>query len=334
VTWPDFAVDHERLGGALRKSGLAIRLAPKLGSRTSAEVLELANGASAAIVSTDPFPADVLAQLSSLEVIARVGVGVDSIDLDAATANGIAVTVAPGANEAVVAEHTVAMMLALIRRLPEQDRNIRAAEWNRTGAATPWSLDGACVGLIGFGRIGRLVAERLAGFDVKLLASDPAIREDEAGVKAVQLDELLEASDVVSVHCPLLPSTERLIGARELGLMGRDAMLVNTARGGIVDEEALIEALENGRLRGAALDVFSHEPPTDGRLLELPNVLMSPHNAGLSETSVFEMTRMATASVIDVLSGRIPPHLANPAVFENGRAIEHHGAGAGEVESA
>jgi len=334
VTWPDFAVDDDRLGGALKRIGLAVRLAPKLGSRTPAEVLELAAGVSAAIVSTDPFPAEVLTRLPSLEVIARVGVGVDSIDVEAATANGVAVTITPGANEAVVAEHTVAMMLAVLRRLPEQDRSIRASEWNRTGDATPWSLDGACVGLIGLGRIGRLVAERLGGFNVRLLASDPALGGDEGDVEAVPLDELLEASDVVSVHCPLLPGTERLLGARELALMGRDAVLINTARGGIVDEAALIEALEGGQLRGAALDVFAQEPPTDSRLLALPNLLMSPHNAGLSESSVSEMTRMATASVIDVLSGRRPAHLANPGVLENRSFVRREDASADEVEHA
>lgn len=334
VTWPDFAVEHERLGGALRANGLTIRLEPKLGSRTPQELLELADGASAAIVSTDPFTAEVLAGLPTLRVVARVGVGVDSIDLEAATANGIAVTVTPGANEAVVAEHTVAMMLSVLRRLSEQDRNIRASRWLRTGTATPWSLQGACVGLIGFGRIGRLVAERLKGFEVRLLVSDPSMAEDEPGVTKVSLDELLGAANVISVHCPLLPSTKGLLGARELSLMGPETILVNTARGGIVEEEPLIDALEAGRLRAAAFDVFEREPPTNRRLLELPNLLMSPHNAGLSEWSVFEMTRMATASVIDVLSGRAPANLANPEVLERLRAPVADAGLAREVDGA
>lgn len=334
VTWPDFAIEHERLGGALRDNGLAIKLAPKLGARSSQELRCLAEGAAAAIVSTDPFDAEVLAALPNLKVIARVGVGVDSIDLEAATASGVAVTVTPGANEAVVAEHTIAMMLALLRRLPEHDRGIRNGEWSRTGSAMPWSLRGATVGLVGFGQIGRLVAERLAGFEVRLLVCDPAFERATPGVTLVPLDELLAAADVVSLHCPLLPNTAGMIGARELALMGPEAVLVNTARGGIVDETALTDALERGELRAAALDVFEIEPPANQRLLRLANVLMSPHDAALSDWSVFEMTRMATASVIDVLSGRAPANLANPEVLGSLELLPSADGAGQEVASA
>ena len=320
VTWPDFAVDDEQIGGALRAAGLRLRLEPKLGRRSPEELCRLATGVSAAIVSTDPFDAAVLAALPDLKVIARVGVGTDSIDLDAATARGVAVTVAPGANEAVVAEHAVAMMLSLLRRLCEHDRAIRRFQWARTGDAMPWSLRGATVGLVGFGQIGRLVAERLRGFGASLLVCDPELEAAAGEIASVPLAELLERSDVVSLHCPLLPSTAGLIGAAELASMRPGAVLVNTARGGIVDEDALIDALEAGRPRAAALDVFETEPPSNPRLLELPNLLMSPHNAALSEWSVFEMTRMAAASVLDVLSGRVPAKLANPGVLEVERA--------------
>jgi len=310
ITWPDF--DQEVLGGELRELGFGLRIEPKLGVRTPAELAGIVDGACAAIVSTDPFDAAVLGSSPSLRVIARVGVGVDSIDLEAATANGVAVTVTPGINEVVVAEHTIALMLSLARRLGEHDRGIRAGRWQRTGTATPWSLRGATVGIVGFGRIGSLVAERLRSFDVTLLTTDPAHPPSVPGVEHVSLDELLARSDFVSLHCPLLPTTRNLIGAREIGLMGSDAILVNTSRGGIVDEDALLEALEAGGLRAAGLDVFTVEPPADPRLLALPNLLMSPHNAALSEGSVAEMTRLATASVIDVLAGRVPAHLVNP----------------------
>jgi phosphoglycerate dehydrogenase-like enzyme len=316
VTWPNYDDNGDSFGRTLRDAGLTLRLAPKLGSRSPEELRELAADAAAAIVSTDPFDAGVLAACPSLCVIARVGVGVDSIDLDAATANGVAVTVTPGANEVTVADHAVALMLAVLRRVPEHDRDIRRGGWNRTGDHTPWTLSGCTVGLVGFGRIGRLVAERLAGFGVEMLATDP-VRPSGELVDPVELDELLRRSDVVSVHAPLLPSTRGLIGAKELQRMRRNAILVNTSRGGVVDEAALVEALRSGELRGAGLDVFSAEPPRHSQLLELRNVVLSPHIAGLSDDSIEQMLRRATASVLDVLSGRLPADLANPEVLKH-----------------
>ncbi|HEX7291504.1 MAG TPA: phosphoglycerate dehydrogenase [Conexibacter sp.] len=315
VTWPDYAVDHERIGGALADAGLRARLRPKLGARSPGELTELAAGAAGAIVSTDPFTADVLAATPSLRVIARVGIGTDSVDLAAATAHGVVVTVTPGANEATVADHTVAMALGILRRLAEHDASVRRGEWNRTGVHTPSVLSGATVGLVGYGGIGRLVAERMAGFGVRLLVHDP-VAEPDGVAERVPLEVLLTAAQVVSLHVPLLPATKHLIGAPELALMRPDAVLVNTARGGVVDEAALVDALEQGRLRGAALDVFEQEPPRSRRLLALGNVLLSPHIAALSEQSVHEMTARATASVVDVLRGRIPRDVANPDVLE------------------
>jgi phosphoglycerate dehydrogenase-like enzyme len=314
VTWPDYDLESERLGGALTRAGLTVRLEPKAGHRTPVEVRELVAGAAAAIVSTDPFDADVLASSPELRVIARVGVGIDSIDMDAATACGVAVTVTPGANESTVADHTVALMLAALRRICDHDAGVRRGEWNRTGDHAPWVLGGATVGLIGYGRIGRLVRKRLEGFAVDVLVTDP-VEPDDPDVTSVPLEELLAGSDVVSLHAPLLPTTEGLIGKAELALMRPHAVLVNTARGGLCDEAALADALASGRLRAAALDVFEREPPRASRLLTLPNVLLSPHNAGLSVQSIEEMTRRATASVIDVLVGRRPEHLANPEVL-------------------
>lgn len=316
VTWPDYDLDSERLGGALTRAGLTIRLEPKDGHRTPTEVRELVADAAAAIVSTDPFDAEVLASSAGLRVIARVGVGVDSIDVGAATASGIAVTVTPGANESTVADHTIALMLAALRRIPEHDGSVRRGEWNRTGEHAPWVLGGATVGLIGYGRIGRLVRKRLEGFSVEVLITDP-VEPTDPGVTSVGLDELLAASDVVSLHAPLQPSTRGLIGAAQFALMRPHAILVNTARGGLCDEEALADALVGGRLRAAALDVFEREPPRSSCLLALPNVLLSPHNAGLSVQSIEEMTRRATTSVIDVLVGRHPEHLANPEVLKH-----------------
>jgi phosphoglycerate dehydrogenase-like enzyme len=319
VTWPDYDVDADGLGKSLASAGLTVRLEPKHGARSPAGMRELVAGAAGAIVSTDPFDADVLAACTSLRVIARVGIGVDSIDLEAATRCGIAVTVTPGANEETVADHTVALMLAALRRICEHDAGVRRGEWNRTGPHTPWVLSRRTVGIVGYGRIGQLVAQRLRGFDVDVLVHDPAQAGDNE-VDVVSLPTLLGTADLVSLHVPLVPSTSSLIGAGELALMRPDAILVNTARGGVVDEAALIDALEHRRIAGAALDVFDHEPPRDSRLLALPNVVLSPHNAGLSVESIREMTRRATASVIDVLAGRTPAHLANPELLDGGPA--------------
>ena len=251
-----------------------------------------------------------------LRVIARVGVGVDSIDLAAATDHGIAVTVTPGANEATVADHTLALMLALLRRICEHDAGVRRGEWNRAGKYTPGTLTGSTVGLIGYGQIGRLVAERLLGFGVDILVTDP-VEPNDPRVMPVPLQELLASSDIVSIHAPLLPSTRGLLGTAQFQYMRDHAMLINTSRGGIVDEAALVRQLKAGLLGGAALDVFEAEPPAGSELLGLPNVVLSPHNAGLSNDSIEQMIYRATSSVLDVLSGRRPADLANPAVLNH-----------------
>lgn len=330
VTWPDYAVDAPGLGAALRDAGLVPRLAPKLGHRTPADTLALARAAVGAIVSTDPFDADVLAGCPALKVIARVGVGVDSVDLAAATAHGVAVTVTPGANEATVADHTMALILAAVRRICAHDAGVRRGEWNRTGEHTPWALSGTTVGLVGYGSIGRHVGERLRGFGVRLLVTDVAATAAD-GVEVVGMEQLLSAADVVSLHLPLAPGTRGLIGAEQLALMPDHAVLVNTSRGGVVDEQALVDALLRGRLRAAALDVFADEPPIHSALLSLPNVTLSPHIAGLSTQSIDEMTRRATASVIDVLAGRLPRHLANPELLVDGVLAGAPGAGGADA---
>src|SRR4051812_17821305 len=235
VTWPDYDLDAHGLGGALAEAGLEIRLEPKRGRRDPAEMRGIAARAAAAIVSTDPFDAEILDACPALRVIARVGIGVDSIDLEAATRRGVAVTVTPGANEETVADHTLAVMLAAGRRgwgggpggpppppepppTPPPPAPTRAPPRPRppphTGPHTPWTLSGSTVGLVGYGKIGRAVEQRLQGFGVDLLIADPAL--DGADPRAVGLGDLLREADVVSLHVPLLPETFHLIGAPEL----------------------------------------------------------------------------------------------------------------------
>jgi phosphoglycerate dehydrogenase-like enzyme len=209
ITFPDYDTDLPQHGGALTAAGYTMRIAPKRGARSPEELLALSADVAGAIVSTDPFTRDVLSDSPHLQVIARVGVGIDSIDVGAATELGVAITTTPGANEETVADHAIAMMLALLRRIPENDAGVRRGEWNRTGPHTPRQLTGCTVGLIGYGHIGRLVAGRLAGFNVELLVSDPALSGSDSP-RSVERSQLLARSDVVSLHTPLIPATRKL----------------------------------------------------------------------------------------------------------------------------
>ena len=319
VTWMGYDADGAGTGARLRAAGLRVRLAPKAGGRTPDEVAALLDGAVAAIVSTDPFDRRVFRRCPALRVVARVGVGTDSVDLAAATEAGVVVTTTPGANRDTAADHAVALILASARRIVEHDASVRRGEWRRGGDLTPWDLHDTVVGLVGFGSIGQAVARRLAGFGVELLVADPNAAPAAA---AVPLDELLARAQVVSLHLPLSPQTVHVIDRRALALMRPDAILVNTARGGLVDEVALAAALESGALRAAALDVFADEPRVGARLRELPNVVLTPHVGGLSDRSIRAMTEVATAQVLRVLSGDPDPvAVANPAVLRRGGLV-------------
>ncbi|HEY4610884.1 MAG TPA: NAD(P)-dependent oxidoreductase, partial [Ilumatobacteraceae bacterium] len=228
VTFPDYDVEAPDHGGAFTAAGIRMRIAAKRGARSTDELLALCHDASGAIASTDPFTREVLRDSPNLRVIARMGVGVDTIDVAAATEMGVAIVTTPGANDESVADHTLAMILAMLRRIRSNDVSVRAGEWNRTGPHTPLQLTGSTVGLVGFGRIGQQVARRLDGFDVEVLVSDPVLGDSDP--RAVGLGELLARSDIVSLHCPLIPATHHLIDAAALSLMQPHAILVNTAR--------------------------------------------------------------------------------------------------------
>ena len=327
VTFAGFDVDDPETAGLLRSAGLDIRYAPKHAARTSSELRALASEAVGAIASTDPFDRSVIESATRLRVIARTGVGTDSIDLAAATEHGIVVTTTPGLNEETVADHTMALILGAVRRLVEHDASMRRGEWDRGGPLTPWDLHGATVGIIGLGVIGRAVARRLQGFDATVIASDPVVSPGSVpGVTMVERDELLESAEIVSLHVPMLESTKALIGRQQLAQMRPGVILVNASRGGVVDEQALVEALVAGRIRMAALDVFEVEPPTASKLRELPNVILTPHIAGVSVDVMRAMVLMAATSVVDVLQGRAPQSVVNPDAL----AHERHDTGADE----
>ncbi len=311
VTAPGFDLDGELTGARLRQAGLDVEHAGPRGNRPPAEVAQLAAAAVAGIVSADPFTEQVFEAAPQLRVLARLGVGVDSIDLDAATRAGVVVTTTPGLNDETCADHALALMLAALRRVVEHDASVRRGEWDRGGALTPWDLHGKRVGVVGHGRIGRSVVRRLQGFSAQIRVFDPAAAIDPQ-LTCATLDELLAWADVVTLHAPLTPATRDLIDAAALSAMQPGAILVNTSRGGLVDEAALVEALTSGRLRAAALDVFADEPPGDVALTRLPNVVLSPHIGGLSREAIDAMQRQCVQQVLDVLAGRVPDGVVNP----------------------
>jgi len=311
VSWPGYSLTDPQTGKKLVDAGYEVLLYPKLGRRSAAELHEMLGPAVGAIVSTDPFTRGVFEKHPDLAVISRVGVGVDSIDLLAAGEHGVYVTVTPGLNADTVADHTLALILALIRKVVDQDGSVKRGGWDRVGHLTPTELTGKTVGLLGAGAIGRKVIRRLSGFDVPIVYFDPWVTETEGATKIDSLPDLLAASDVVTLHLPLTAENRGIIGAREISQMKKTAILVNTARGPLIDQVALFSALRQGTLKAAALDVFEEEPPSSETFREIPNLICSPHLAGLSEESIRRMTISATDSVLAVLAGEIPSTVAN-----------------------
>lgn len=301
--------------GVLGAFGVRLVRAP---GATSEEVLSTAQGAVAILAGSLPrFTAAVLHSLPELRLIVRYGIGVDNIDLRAAAAMGVQVANVPDYCISEVATHTVALVLAVSRRLLPAIASAREGRWD-VGAVTPLpACEAQTIGLVGFGRIGQAVAIRLRPFGFRLLAADPAARaEGVAGleVPVVPFDRLLGDADVVSLHLPLSPATHHLIDRSVLARMRANAWLVNTARGGLVDEGALLEALDSGRLGGAALDVLEREPPrVDEPLLRHARVIVTPHVAWYSERAAFEMRRKAVEEVRRLLRGE---RLLNPIITQ------------------
>jgi D-3-phosphoglycerate dehydrogenase len=249
-------------------------------------------------------------------VVSKHGVGVDNVDVPAATRAGVIVTNTPGANQVAVAEMAVALIMALTRKLAYHDAVVKSGGWSRIIGT---ELAGKTVGLVGLGRIGKEVVLRLEGFQVKFLAYDvyqDNIFAAEHSVRFVELKELLTESDIVTLHAVLTPDTQSFIGEKELGHMKPSAYLVNTARGGLVDEQALYRALAENRLAGAGLDVFAEEPPMNSPLLQLGDkVLLAPHLGAQTTETVLRMGKMAAENIVQVLQGERPVGLVNPDVY-------------------
>jgi D-3-phosphoglycerate dehydrogenase len=272
-------------------------------------------GAVGMIAGMEPVPAAVIEGAAGLRVISRFGVGYDNVDVAAATRRGIVVTYIPDAMVDAVADITFGLMLAVARRIPELDRGMKAGEWPRYPAV---DVTGRTLGILGTGRIGMAVAERARGFRMRLLGSDPMPNPrftGELGGEYVAMDDLLARADFVTLHLPLTPATDRLMGAAQLRRMKPTAFLINAARGGLVDEEALYSALIAGQIAGFATDVFRKEPPDADPLWLLPNVVATPHVASYTDGTIARMAERALANLLAVLDGERPEHVVNPEVY-------------------
>jgi D-3-phosphoglycerate dehydrogenase len=289
--------------------GLAVRSEPAL--------IDALQGMAASLASTEPYTAAVLAEAPDLRVISRTGVGYDAIDVAEATRRGIVVCTTPGTNQHAVADLAVGLILACLRQIAAAADLLRSGKW--TPQPVGLELRGSTVGVVGTGLIGREVVKRLSGFEPRIVAYDivesPELVE-RYGVEYVAFDELLRQSDVITLHAPLLPETRALIDAIALAKMKPTAYVVNTARGPLVDESAMANALHGRRIAGAALDVFDVEPlPGSSPLRQAPNVLLTPHIAGSTLQSRAAMAEMAVQNVARVLRGDAPLSCVNPEVL-------------------
>jgi glyoxylate reductase len=258
---------------------------------------------------TDRIDGAFLDACPTLEVIANYAVGVNNVDLEACRARGLWVTNTPGVLTDATADFTLALLLACARRLPQGEAELRAGRWQGWTPLHGWGLPHRRLGIVGLGRIGQAVAKRAQAFGIEVRHHSPRADAGEAlGIPGMGLEALLGWADVISLHCPLNPETRRLLDRRRLGQMRRGAILLNTARGPVVDEEALAEALESGQLGAAGIDVYEREPAVPPRLLAAPNALLAPHLGSATAEARTAMGQLAAQAVIDVLEGREPAH--------------------------
>ena len=260
--------------------------------------------------------AEALAASTRLKVVARAGVGLDNIDVPAATARGVMVVNAPTSNIVSAAEHAVALLLSAARHIPAADASLRAGQWKRS-SFTGVELNGKTVGIVGLGKIGQLVAQRLAAFGVQLIAYDPYVapaRAAQLGIELLELDELLRRADAISIHLPKTPDTLGLIGKDQLALTKPGVIIVNAARGGLVDEDALAEAVRSGHVGGAGIDVYVEEPTTSSPLFELPQVVVTPHLGASTDEAQDRAGTDVARSVQLALAGEFVPDAVNVQV--------------------
>jgi D-3-phosphoglycerate dehydrogenase len=285
--------------------------------RTEDELIANVRDADVVLVSSAPITQRVMDNMPRCRAVVRYGVGVDNVDLDAATEHGIVVAHVLDFCTEEVSNHALLLLLACAKRLLPLDHDLREGCWRRTPLADLPTIFGQTLGIVGLGAIGRSLAGKAQALGLEVVACDPYMdaAAEQSGVRLLSLDDLLRQSDYVSLNCPVTAETCDLIGERELALMKTTAILINTARGAVVDEKALVEALRSGGIAGAGLDVFAEEPlPTESPLPTLDNVVLTPHTAGISEHSIRLVRTRVGEAAADVLSGRWPRYVANPVV--------------------
>ncbi|HLH73233.1 MAG TPA: phosphoglycerate dehydrogenase [Chloroflexota bacterium] len=300
----------------LRAIGCAISNHSRAQHHSAAEMRELIQGVDGVIAASDIYDASVFEVADRLKVIARVGVGYDAIDLKAATSHGVVVSTTPGANHEAVADLAFGLILSLARYIPLHDRLTREGKWTRY---TGIDVYGKTLGILGLGKIGKGMARRARGFSMRVVAHDPYWDDEFAKayqVERMSLDDVIRTADYLTLHLPGGAETKHVINAERLRMMKPTAFLINAARGSLVDEQALDQALREKWIAGAGLDVFEHEPPTGSRVLARENTVFTPHVAGFSEQANALSIRMAVDNILNVLTGQPPLDCVNPEVLK------------------
>jgi D-3-phosphoglycerate dehydrogenase len=307
VTPTSYGKNDPRLKKELEALAESVIYNPTGKPLSSNEVADLLPGVDGYIAGLDVIDRSALAKADQLKVISRYGVGVDNVDLEAAKEKGIVVTNTPGANSGSVAELALGLILALARQIPEAAKSVQQGKWPRLNGV---SLEDKTIGILGLGAIGKQLVRRLAGFDCQLLAYDPFADQSFASknsIKLESLDKVIAESDFLSLHLPLLPETRGMVNADFLARMKKGSFLINTSRGEVVDENALLQALESGHLRGAGLDAFTVEPPDPSNpLLHLPQVVATPHLGAQTDGATSNMGWFAMKDCLAVLRGEEP----------------------------
>jgi D-3-phosphoglycerate dehydrogenase / 2-oxoglutarate reductase len=293
----------------------------KLAADSSPEsVMKLAADADAVLVTYAKINGDMIRQMTKVRIISRFGIGVDNVDLEAATEKGIVVTKVPDYCIDEVSDHAMALLLTAVRKIPLANDQVHAGTWKMPNVVPIHRLRGSVLGLVGFGRIPQLVAPKAKAFGMHVVAVDPYVPPEgfsKLGVERVEFAELLKMSDYVSIHSPLTPETKGLFNADIFQQMKKGSYIVNTARGPIIDETALAAAIDSGQIAGAALDVMTNEPPVNSPLIGKRNVIITPHTSFYSEESLVDLQTKASQEVANVLTDKPPLHPVNPDVLQS-----------------